>query len=84
MKKKQIYLEESADNELYKWSALKGVSEASLIREAIGEYLARLQKEQDEKAPVHPLLKLAGKCPAEGDHDSAVAHDVYLYQKDVK
>lgn len=85
MRKKQIYLEESADDELRKWSALKGTSEASLVREAIGEYLARLKKEQDEKAVANPLLKMVGKCPAQGDPDSSEAHDVYLYQpKDVE
>ncbi|MCL5045865.1 MAG: ribbon-helix-helix domain-containing protein [Actinobacteria bacterium] len=84
MRKKQIYLEESADDELRKWSALKGTSEASLIREAVGEYLARLKKEQDEKVAVNPLLKMIGKCPKEGDRDSSIAHDYYLYQKDVE
>lgn len=84
MKKKQIYLDESTDQGLHKWSALKGASEASLIREAIAEYLARLQSEHDEKTAASPLLKMAGKCPSEGDWDSAIAHDKHLYQKDVK
>lgn len=79
MRRKQIYLDEESEASLKKLALLRRTSEASLIREAIHTFLARVEKRQSAKES--PLYKVVGLCKV-GKTDAAVNHDRYLYQKD--
>ncbi|HHY97468.1 MAG TPA: hypothetical protein GX509_01880 [Firmicutes bacterium] len=79
MERKQIYIDRNDDERLKGWASRKGVSEASLIREAIGQYLVKLeQQEADKSGEVNPLIKLIGMHKGEIPRDLALHHDRYL------
>lgn len=84
MERKQIYLDQGSDAKLKKLAKARGVSEASLIREAIARYLV----DQEIQAPVpdeqDPLLALIGLHKGEAPPDAAINHDRYLYIEDMK
>lgn len=82
MKRKQIYLSEELDEKLRKWAVVMDTSEASLVREAVSEYLARLEKGEEPGAG-NPLLRMVGFCTEEVDPQVAADHDRFLYGKDV-
>jgi len=80
MKRKQIYLEEDADQQLKTMAMRHGCSEASLIREAVTQFLKREDRPAagDEDSPLSRMIGMVKK----GRRDSALRHDQYLYQQD--
>lgn len=81
LKRKQIYLSEKTDALLKKWSLVKGVSEAFLIREAVSQYLAGMEADH-RTTEDDPLSGFVGRCPEPGKEDAARNHDDYLYRGD--
>lgn len=77
MKRLQIYLEESQDQQLEILSKTLGVSKARIIREGIDKILQhKTEKVKD------PLLELIGLCDSpKGPRDASIHHDKYLYGK---
>jgi hypothetical protein len=61
----------------------RGVSEASLIREAVDAYLVKAE-ESSEREVSDPLLSLVGIYRGELPPDAAAEHDRYLYDEDRK
>ncbi len=82
MKRKQIYITKKLDQLLHQWSVVKGVPEAALVREALGEYFKRLGKEDNLDSQTNPLLRIVGMVEANTPADAASDHDRYLYGKD--
>ena len=79
MQRKQIYLDEETRRAIEKLAVVRGVSESSIIREAIAQYVVK--EEQRAGAENNPLVKLIGI--GEGSRpDAAENHDRYLYQED--
>lgn len=76
--RKQIYLTPEQDEALKALSVMKGVSEASLIRKALDDYLAR---EKDRSKGADPLAKLVG-LGRSAHTDIAENHDEYLYREE--
>lgn len=75
MRRKQLYLDESADRALKRLAARTGRSEASHVREAIDRYLGDHHEDDTD-----PLEALIGLVPDEhGPDDVAENHDHYLY-----
>ena len=73
MIRKQIYLEPKQNEQIKYLSAGKGLSEAEIIREAIGVYLI------DKKGQLtDPIQKLIGMV-ATDKNDGSLKHDTYLY-----
>ncbi len=79
MERKQIYLDPGSDKRLKKLARRKGVSEASLIREAVGAYLEKAEGGAGEEAKGDPLLDLIGLYRGDLPPDAAIGHDRYLY-----
>lgn len=71
--RKQIYLDEASDRRLRRLAASSGRSAASLIREAVGQYVQGRDRTTDD-----PLRSLIGAF-AGGPRDAAAKHDKYLY-----
>ncbi|MGE5586351.1 MAG: CopG family transcriptional regulator [Bacillota bacterium] len=71
MKRKQIYLDDESDGLLKKWAALKGGSEASIVREAVAGYLDELELRRQENAPDDPLACLVGLYRCDVPPDAA-------------
>lgn len=80
MERKQIYLDPGSDKRLKKLAKQKGVSEASLIREAVDTYLAKAEEQPGETAAKDPLLLLVGIYRGDLPPDAAADHDRYLYR----
>jgi predicted DNA-binding protein len=78
--RKQVYLTPEQNEELKSLSVMKGVSEASIIREAVDVYLGESKKAATEKDPLAKLLGLGTSKHS----DSAGRHDDYLYGEDEK
>lgn len=75
MRRKQIYLDEASERALKRLAARTGRSEASLIREALRQYLATGGDSGDD-----PLERLIGLVADDtGPDDVAEEHDHYLY-----
>ncbi|MGQ9779366.1 MAG: ribbon-helix-helix domain-containing protein [Bacillota bacterium] len=79
MARKQIYLDPTSNERLKKLAKKRGVSEASLIREAVDAYLEKAEEAAAEPGKEDPLLRLVGIFQGELPPDAAVAHDRYLY-----
>lgn len=79
MERKQIYLDPGSNERLKKLAKERGVSEASLIREAIDAYLAKAGESAAKPAEEDPLFRLVGLFGGELPADAAVKHDRYLY-----
>ena len=79
MDRKQIYLDHGSNERLKKLAGRKGVSEASLIREAVNSYLAKLEEEETGAGADNPLLRLTGMYEGDIPADAAIGHDRYLY-----
>lgn len=77
MIRKQLYIDEDLDRGLKRLTAVTGESEASHVRAALRDYLAR----QDDVDEDDPLARLVGMVedPA-GPTDVAEQHDRYLYE----
>ncbi|MEW5867544.1 MAG: hypothetical protein AB1774_11930 [Bacillota bacterium] len=82
MRRKQIYLDEKSENLLKKWAALKGMSEASVVREALDTYLANLERGSRNEDPDNPLLRIIGMYKGPAPADGAINHDKYIYRED--
>ena len=82
MERKQIYLATGSDARLKKLAKRKGVSEASLIREAVDQYLAKAESETAEDEGRDPLLRLVGLYQGAAPADGAANHDQYLYGRE--
>lgn len=82
MERKQIYLDRGNDARLKRLAKARGVSEASLIREAVASYLAAQEAQELEPAEQDPLLSLIGLYKGEAPADAAINHDRYLYPGD--
>lgn len=74
--RKQIYLDERLDRRLRGVARSQGRSAASLIREAVGEYLEGHAPSEDD-----PIRALIGAFKG-GRPDAALEHDKYLYGED--
>lgn len=72
MVRTQIYLDEDQRRDLYGLAEAQQRTLASLIREAVDEYLVRRAVESD---PLLDLLDLGGS----GIHDGAIEHDRDIY-----
>ena len=81
MERKQIYLDSGSDARLKKLAKRRGVSEASLIREAVDAYLVNVE-EKTESGETNPLLSMIGIYGGELPPDAAAEHDRYLYGED--
>lgn len=79
MERKQIYLDQGSDAKLKRLARARGVSEASLIREAVANYLAGQDIQASAPAKQDPLLALIGLYKGEAPPDAAIDHDRYLY-----
>ncbi|MCR4402360.1 MAG: ribbon-helix-helix domain-containing protein [Firmicutes bacterium] len=82
MKRKQIYLDDESDSLLKKWAAMRGVSEASLVREAVAGYLDELERRGRKSRSDDPLAGLVGMYKGDVPPDAAQDHDRYLYNQD--
>lgn len=77
--RKQLYLTEEQNEELKALAVMQNTSEASIVREAVAEYLERAKK-MTKRDPLDELIGL-GK----GKHtDNAERHDDYLYGEEDK
>jgi hypothetical protein len=75
IRRKQLYLDESADRALKRLAARTGRSEASHVREALQRYLGSQPETADD-----PLARLIGLVDdPDGPDDVAENHDHYLY-----
>lgn len=82
MIRKQLYVDAATEEALKRYVYCTGRSEASVVREAVGRYLAEESKKGASKGP-HPLLAMIGAGRStSGPTDSAENHDKYLYQED--
>ena len=75
MNRTQIYLEETLQDALRARAIAEGRSVASLIREAVAEFLTPSSR----RKATDPFLAIAGKFSG-GPGDVAEKHDQYLYQ----
>lgn len=83
LERKQVYLDPGSDKRLKEWAARKGVSEAFLIREAVNDYLAKLeQRDPDGTRQTDPLRRLVGMYQGGIPADLAIHHDQYLRESE--
>ncbi|MEN1967851.1 CopG family transcriptional regulator [Lentibacillus sp. N15] len=71
--RKQIYLEPDQNKEVKQLSAIKGRTEAEIIREAIDNFLVSNRTAQKD-----PLFELVGMVK-NGEKDGSTAHDQDIY-----
>lgn len=78
MKRTQVYFEEGDWARLQARASRSGVSAASVVREAVAEYLSRGLSEED---PLLAMIDEARTMPGatDGPTDGALNHDHYLY-----
>lgn len=72
--RKQIYLPEEYEEQLKEISIVMDVTESSIIREALAEYLKKI-KASKKKNTLYDLIGLCNK----GKKDASINHDKYLY-----
>jgi len=78
MKRKQVYLEEEQDRAIKRIAQERGVSGATILREALAEYLAGREPPELERPEDHPLWGIIG-IGNFGVTDASVNHDHYIY-----
>ena len=78
MKRTQVYFEEDDWARLQARAKASGRSGASIVRDAVAEYLAR---EPDEQDPILAMIEWAERnlAPEGAPTDGALNHDHYLY-----
>ncbi|NMB25229.1 MAG: hypothetical protein GX986_06835 [Firmicutes bacterium] len=74
--RKQIYITPEQNEDLKTLALMDGVSEASIIREALSTYVAARQKKAAKKDPLADLIGLG----VSKHTDSALRHDHYLHK----
>ncbi len=80
MKRKQIYLTKELNDKLKDIAYIKNKSESSLIRDALEEYIVKIEKQVENKDEENPLLKIIALGES-GSDDISDNHDSYLYQR---
>ncbi|MDN5311483.1 MAG: Ribbon-helix-helix domain [Thermoanaerobacteraceae bacterium] len=77
LKRKQIYIEEDLDKKLEELSIRTGISQAGIIREAVGQYIARIEQQNPDKNPLEILVKGLGEGGAD---DTSEKFEEYHYK----
>jgi hypothetical protein len=78
MKRTQVYLDEEAWAQIEALAREAGRSSASVVRDAVSEYLAGRKSGDDD--PILALMDWAAQNPPDaGPVDAAEEHDHYLY-----
>lgn len=79
MKRTQVYLEESEWRRLQEKAAARGASAASLVREAVMQYLVRSNDVEDDDPIMRFVREMEAMTPPGPPTDGALNHDHYLY-----
>jgi len=80
MERKQIYLAKDQEDQLKDLAKRRGVSESSLIREAVAQYIVAQEPLVVMRAQDHPVWALIGVVEGvDVPEDGALHHDQYLY-----
>lgn len=77
LRRKQIYLTPELNEHLSKVALATGRSESRIVREALSEYVAKLEREADERE--NPLAKLLALRVDSSATDGSLEHDRDLY-----
>jgi len=77
LKRKQIYIEEELDKKLEELSIRAGKSQAGIIREALGEYIIKIERQTSGKNPLEILAEGLGEG---GPDDTSEKFEEYHYK----
>ncbi|MFW6017060.1 MAG: hypothetical protein ACOCRK_11530 [bacterium] len=78
MKRKQIYITQELDKKIKDIAYIQNKTESSVIREALGEYIAKKEKNNLARDD-NPLSSIIGLGES-GKEDISINHDQYLYK----
>lgn len=76
--RRTIYLDEKLENDLNEVSIFTGKKKTVVIREALREYIRKIQENRKKSNPLYELIGMFD----DGKEDASEMHDLYLYQKD--